>query len=163
MPLVQGELKKIARRHLRSERPGHTLQSTALINEAFLRLVRVDVDWKDRAHFFAVAARIMRRILVDYARAQRREKRGGEATLLSLEQVPEAALAPAIDLVDLDGALRKLSELDDRKSRVVELTYFGGLTYDESAEALGISAATVHRELRLARAWLHQELAPPPA
>lgn len=163
MPLVQDELKRIARHYLKGERPGHTLQSTALINEAYLRLVDVDVKWADRVHFFAVASRIMRRVLVDYARAQKRDKRGGDKTLLSLDQVPDAAAtptpAPEVDIVDLDEALRRLSAFDDRKSRVVELTYFGGLTYDETAEALAISAATVHRELRLARAWLHRELA----
>lgn len=159
MPMVHDELRRIARRHLSRERPGHTLQSTALINEAYLRLVDADVEWKDRVHFFAVAARIMRRVLVDYARSRRRGKRGGGRTLLSLDQIPEAASTPSVDVVDLDGALRKLSELDDRKSHVVELTYFGGLTYDETAEALAISAATVHRELRLAKAWLQRELA----
>lgn len=164
MPLVQDELKEIARHYLRRERPGHTLQSTALINEAYLKLVDADVAWQDRVHFFAVASRIMRRVLVDYARAQKRDKRGGGKAVLSLDQLPESASAsaatppPAVDIVDLDGALKKLSEIDDRKSRVVELTYFGGLTYDETAEALAISAATVHRELRLARAWLQREL-----
>ncbi len=159
MPLVQSELKAIARRRLQAERPDHTLQSTALINEAYLRLVQVDVDWKDRVHFFAMAARIMRHILVDYARAQKREKRGGEWTRLSLDDTPNAGSHPAPDVIHLDEALKKLADFDDRKSQVVELTFFGGLTYDETAEALRISAATVHRELRLAKAWLFRELA----
>lgn len=158
MPLVHDELKRIARRHLRSERPDHTLQSTALINEAYLRLVDARVDWHDRAHFFAVAARTMRRILVDYARAERRKKRGGPRTRVSIDQVEEPAARAALDLLDLDDALLRLAELDERKSLALELTYFGGLTYEETAEALRISAATVHRELRLARAWLHREL-----
>ena len=159
VPLVQHELKLIARRHLRAERQNHTLQSTALINEAYMRLVKVDLDWQDRAHFFAMAARIMRRILVDYARTKRREKRGGQWTRLSLDQLPEVSAAMPPDVVDLDDALVKLADFDDRKSQVLELTYFGGLTYDETAEALAISPATVHRELRLARAWLQRELA----
>jgi RNA polymerase sigma factor (TIGR02999 family) len=160
MPLVQAELKAIARRRLQAERPDHTLQSTALVNEAYLRLVNADVDWKDRVHFFAMAARIMRHILVDYARAQKRDKRGGEWTRLSLDDAPVAFPHAASDILHLDDALKKLSAFDDRKGQVIELTFFGGLTYDETAEALQISTATVHRELRLAKAWLFRELAP---
>ena len=160
VPLVQDELKIIAQRHLRAERHDHTLQSTALINEAYMRLVDIELEWQDRAHFFAMAARIMRRILVDHARTKRRDKRGGQWTRLSLDQLSEQATpkSEAPDVVDLDDALSKLAEFDDRKSQVLELTYFGGMTYDETAEALSISTATVHRELRLARAWLQREL-----
>ncbi len=156
---VYDELHRLAERHLRSEDPGHTLQATALIHEAFLRLVDADVQWTGRAHFFAIAARVMRRILVDHAKARRRAKRGGGAARVSLDSALLLAPEPDGDLIELDDALTRLQELDERKAKAVELHYFGGLTYDETAQVLGISAATVHRELRMAKAWLYHELA----
>jgi len=160
MPLVYDELHALARRHLRGERPGHTLQTTALIHEAYLRLAGADARWEDRVHFFAVAAQTMRRILVDHARTRGRAKRGGGVAPITLEDAAIVAAEPPADLVELDEALERLSSLDPRKARVVELHYFGGLTYDETAAALGVSAATVDRELRMAKAWLYHELRP---
>ncbi len=158
MPLVHTELHRIARGYMRRENAGHTLQPTAVVNEAFLKLVDAKVDWRDRVHFKAVAAQTMRRLLVDHARAKQREKRGGAVTMLTLNDELHGPAESAVDVADLDLALRKLAEIDERKSRVIELHYFGGLTYDELAEALEISAATIDRELRLAKAWLHREL-----
>jgi RNA polymerase sigma factor (TIGR02999 family) len=160
MPLVYDELHQLARRHLRDERAGHTLQTTALIHEAYLRLVGADVRWEGRVHFFAVAANTMRRILVDHARGRLRDKRGGGVVPVTLEDVAVASSEPGEDLLALDAALERLAGFDARKARVVELHYFGGLTYDETASALGISAATVDRDLRLAKAWLYRELRP---
>jgi RNA polymerase sigma factor (TIGR02999 family) len=160
LPLVYDELHLLARRYMGQERPDHTLQTTALIHEAYLRLCGADVTWEGRVHFLAVAAQTMRRILVDHARARSRAKRGGGEGRVTLDE----ALAPAPDrpdeLLSLDEALQRLSALDERKARAVELHYFGGLTYDETAAALGISQATVDRELRLAKAWLYRELRP---
>ncbi len=156
-PIVYDDLRLIARRHLLTERRGHTLQATALVHEAFSRLADADVDWQDRAHFFAVAARLMRRILTDYGRARRSEKRGGGMTPITLHDERVAIDAPS-RLVELDDALSKLAEIDARKSDVLVLHYFGGMTYEETAEALRISAATVDRDLRLAKAWLANEL-----
>ena len=158
MPLVYDELRRLAKGYLRSERSDHTLQGTALVNEAYMRLVDMDVTWQDRAHFFAVAARLMRRMLVDHARAHRREKRGGGERVLTLDEPLVASQERAPDLLALDEALTQLAAQDERKSQVVELHFFGGMTYDQTAEALSISPATVHRELRLAKAWLHREL-----
>ena len=160
MPLVYDELHRLARRSLRSERTGHTLQTTALIHEAYLRLVGADVRWEGRVHFFAVAATIMRRILVDHARGRGRDKRGGGVVPARLDDVVVAQSQPDEQLLALDAALERLSSFDARKARVIELHYFGGLTYDETAQALGVSAATVDRELRLAKAWLYRELQP---
>ena len=157
-PLVYDALRHIARRHMRAERPGHTLQATALVGEAYLRLVAVDLDWRDRGHFYAVAARMMRRILVDHARGRQRDKRGGDVTHIALEEGLVPAGSSSTDLVELDDALSRLQGFDPRKGQIVELVYFGGLTYDETAAALDISAATVDRELRLAKAWLYREL-----
>ena len=157
-PLVYNELRRLAGRYMQSERPGHTLQATAVVNEAFMRMVDMDVPWQNRAHFFAIAARLMRRILVDYAKAHRREKRGGKFTDLTLDEGLVVAGTPDPDLVNLDEALRNLEAVDERKAQVVELHYFGGLTYDEIAEALELSPATVHRDLRMAKAWLQNEL-----
>jgi RNA polymerase sigma factor (TIGR02999 family) len=157
MPLVYDELRRLASRSLRSERPGHTLQPTALVNEVYLRLVNVEIPWQDRAHFFAIAANMMRRILVDHARAKRRAKRGG-GFLVTFNEALVASKAPTFDILALDDALLGLSRLDDRKGRIVELHFFGGLSYDETAEAVGVSPATVDRELRLAKAWLHHEM-----
>ncbi len=157
-PLVYNELRRLAQRYMRSERAGHTLQATAVVNEAFVKLIDMEVPWQDRAHFFAVAARLMRRILVDHAKAHRRVKRGGPITTLSLDEALVVGEEKDQDLVALDEALTRLAGFDERKSNIVELHYFGGLTYDEMAEALGISPATVHRDLRMAKAWLHNEL-----
>lgn len=157
-PLVYSELRRLAGHYMRSERAGHTLQATAVVNEAFMRMVDMDVPWQDRAHFFAIAARSMRRILVDHAKAHRREKRGGKNTDLTLDEALVVSAEPDADLVNLDEALERLEALDERKAKVVELHYFGGLTYDEIAEAMEISAATVHRDLRMAKAWLQNEL-----
>jgi RNA polymerase sigma factor (TIGR02999 family) len=157
-PEVYETLHRLAQRQMRGERARHTLQATALVHEAFERLVDMEVSWQDRAHFYAVAARLMRRILVDHARSARRQKRGGGASLLSLDEAIHVVPTPDPDLVDLDEALQRLSDIDARKGQVVELHFFGGLTYDETAEALGISAATVDRELRFAKAWLYRAL-----
>jgi RNA polymerase sigma-70 factor, ECF subfamily len=158
MPLVYGELHVLAHKRLQGERTGHTLQTTELIHEAYLRLSGADVAWENRVHFFAVAAQMMRRILVDHARSRGRAKRGGGAAQVTLEDVAIVDAEPSADLVALDEALQRLSTLDPRKARVVELHYFGGLTYDETAIAIGVSAATVERELRMAKAWLYREL-----
>jgi len=157
-PLVYEELRRLAGRYMKSERQGHTLQATAVVHEAFVRMVDMEVPWQDRAHFYAVAARMMRRILVDHAKAHRRLKRGGPVTTLSFDEGLKVSADAETDLVDLDDALQKLSEFDPRKCEVVELHYFGGLTYDETAEALEISPVTVHRELKMAKAWLRHEL-----
>ena len=158
VPLVYDQLRVLARSHLRGERTGHTLQTTAPIHEAYLRLAGADAQWQNRAHFFGIAARTMRRILVDHARARGRAKRGGGAALVSLENAATVSEEPATDLVALDEALERLSARDPRKALVVELHFFGGLTYDETATALSISAATVDREPRMAKAWLYREL-----
>ncbi|MEJ7577083.1 MAG: sigma-70 family RNA polymerase sigma factor [Pyrinomonadaceae bacterium] len=160
LPLVYTELHRQAASFLRKECPGHTLQTTALINEAYLKLIdQRDVNWQSRAHFFAVAAQAMRRILVDHARAKHRAKRGGNNVRLSLE---EATLVTTkekgVDLIALDEALNKLAEQDEQQARVVELKYFSGLSLEETAEALRISRATVARDWESSRAWLHREL-----
>lgn len=156
-PLIYGDLHRIAARHLRSERPDHTLQATALVNEAFAQLVEADVQIEDRAHFLAIAARMMRHILTDYGRARRSHKRGGGVTPLTLDEERVADL-PTTDIVDLDDALKELAKVDERKADVLVLHYFGGMTYEETAKALNISEATVDRDLRLAKAWLANEL-----
>jgi RNA polymerase sigma factor (TIGR02999 family) len=163
LPVVYDELSRLAHGALRGERPDHTLQTRALVHEAYLRLLDADVPFQDRAHFMAVAARTMRRVLVDHARARRRDKRGGGAARIDLDRVDLAAPAAGLDVLDLHDALERLAAFDARKSSIVELHYFGGLSYDETAEAVGVSAATVDRELRLARAWLRVEMgqAPP--
>lgn len=157
MPLVYDELRRLAQHYMRGERPQHTLQATALVNEAYLRLVDMKVSWHDRAHFFAVAARLMRRMLVDHARAQHREKRES-GPKVSLDEALEVSCQPASDLLVLDEALDELATLDQRKAEIVELHFFGGLSNEEVAEALGVSRATVQRELRMAKAWLNHEL-----
>jgi RNA polymerase sigma-70 factor (ECF subfamily) len=157
-PVVYDELRQLARRSMAGERKGHTLQPTALVNEAYLRLVGTDVPWRDRVHFFAVAARLIRRILVDHARARGRAKRSGGARV-ELDDVMVMTKQPGREMVLLDDALNALGAHDARKAQVVELHFFGGLTYDEIAEAVGISAATVDRDLRLARAWLQRQMA----
>jgi RNA polymerase sigma-70 factor (ECF subfamily) len=159
MPLVYQELRRLADHYMSHERVSHTLQPTALVNEAYLRLIdQTRVNWQNRAHFFGIAAQLMRRILLDHARAHHAGKRGGVAKRLSLE---EAAILPeerASDLIALDEALEELAKLDDRKSRIVELRFFGGLGVDETAEVLGIHRATVLRDWSVAKAWLHREL-----
>ena len=160
LPLVYDELRRIARSAMRGERDDHTLQTTALVHEAYLRLVGSDVAWKGSGHFMRVAARAMRRILVDHARARSRQKRGqGEApvSLDTLEEILPGGSRPD-DVIELDQALDRLAALEERKAHAVELHYFGGLSYEEVAQALEVSPATVHRDLRMARAWLFKEL-----
>jgi len=158
MPVVYQQLRKLASICLRSERPDHTLRATALVHEAYLRLVDADVAWQDRVHFFAVSARLLRRILVDHAKANRRQKRGGGAETISLDEAVMIGPQSTGGIVELDSALQRLAAHDPRKSDIIELLCFGGLTYDEAAAALKISPATVHRELTMAKAWLHREL-----
>jgi RNA polymerase sigma factor (TIGR02999 family) len=159
IPLVYDELHRLAQRHLLRERAGHTLQPTAVVHEAYLKLVdQKRVTWKNRGHFFAVAAQAMRRLLVDHARARGREKRGGAATRVALEEADPSVLPKDADVMALDQALEKLATLDSTQARVVELRYFGGLTADETAEVLGTSVATVGRAFFLAKVWLHREL-----
>ncbi len=161
VPLVEQELRRLARHYMRGERPGHTLQPTALVNEAYLRLVDIaHVRWQNRAHFLAVAARTMRRVLVDMARAKGYQKRGGRAPLVPLDDVDVAAPAPATDVVALHDALDALGALDARKAQVVELRYFGGLTVDETAAVIGVSPETVMRDWKFAKAWLLRAMSP---
>ena len=159
VPLVHDELRRLARRHMGHERPGHTLQATALVNEAYLRLIDVKrMDWQNRAHFFAMSSRVMRRILVDAARARRYLKRGGGAQKVSLDEALLISDESGQDLVALDDALHTLAAMDPRKSQVVEMRFFGGLSVEETAEALHVSADTVMRDWRLAKVWLLREL-----
>ena len=159
MPLVQGELRRIARRHMARERADHTLQATALVNEAYLRLIELKhVRWQDRGHFFAMSARLMRRILVDFARARRTDKRGGGAPRVSLDEALLVSEEPGPGLVALDEALLALEAIDRRKSQVVELRFFGGLSVAETAEALDVSVDTVKRDWRYSKLWLLREM-----
>lgn len=159
MPLVYDELHKVAAQYLRRQRPDHTLQPTALVNEAYLKLIDItDVNWQDRAHFFAFASQTMRHILVDYARAQAREKRGGAAQKLSLDEAISYSKETEVDLLSLDEALRELEAIDEKQSKIVELRFFGGLTVEETAVVLHISPATVKREWRIAKAWLFKRM-----
>jgi len=160
LPLVYDELHRQASRFLRKERQGHTLQTTALINEAYLKLIdQRNVNWESRTHFFAIAAQAMRRILVDYARTTHRKKRGGDDLKLPLEEaLTIAAEEKSVDLIALDEALNKLAERDEQQARVVELRYFSGLSLEETAEALHISRATAARDWSMAKAWLFREL-----
>jgi RNA polymerase sigma-70 factor (ECF subfamily) len=158
-PLVEHELRRLAQLYLRRESTGHTLQPTALVNEAYLRLIEwQSVDWKGRAHFFAVAARMMRNILVTHAVTRRREKRGGGAVAIELDASHAITPQPASDILALDDALNKLAAIDERKAQVVELRFFGGLSEEETAEVLSTSLRTVQREWNMARAWLFREL-----
>src|SRR6266480_6609918 len=158
-PLIYEELRRIAHRHMGGERADHTLQTTALVNEAYLRLAdQTKPNWQSRAHFFAVAARAMRRILVSYARSQRSQKRGGGALKVDLDEAALISPEESQEIVDLHEALERLATLDSRKAQVVELKYFGGLNYDEMAEVLKISPVTVRRDWRFAKAWLYTEL-----
>lgn len=159
IPLVHGELHRIARRYMRHEKPGHTLETEALLNEAYLRLVgEQEIDWQDRAHFFAISARIMRRLLVDHARSRAYAKRGGGAVQVSLNEELAVSGEKSIDLMALDEALERLAENDERRSRIVELRYFGGLSSEETAQVLGLSEITIKREWLKAKAWLYREL-----
>lgn len=159
MPLIYDELRRRAGYYLNYQRPGHTLQATALVNEAFIRLIDVkNVRWQDRAHFFAVAAKVMRNILVDHARSHHALKRGGGGQAISLKEVAVIAQEQASELIVLDDALKSLAALDPRKSEIVELRFFGGLSIEETAEVLKVSSPTVQREWRMAKAWLHREV-----
>ena len=159
VPLVYRELRRLARHYMNNERPDHTLQTTALVSEAYLRLVHYQkMHWENRAHFLAVAAQAMRRILVDHARAHHYAKRGGGAQTLSLEDAPILCAEPAPDILALDEALLELESMDPRKCRLVEFKFFGGLSTEEIAEVLAISTATVEREWRAAKAWLYQAM-----
>jgi RNA polymerase sigma factor (TIGR02999 family) len=162
MPLLYDELSHVARGALSGERKDHTLQTRALVHEAYLRLIDANVEWQDRAHFFALAARAMRRVLVDHARSRRRIKRGGDPVRIELDDLPTPADA-RIDYLELDQALDRLAVLDERRARLIEMHFYAGLNYEETAEALGVSVATVGRELRLAKAWLSRELGVKPA
>ncbi len=159
VPLVHAELHRLAKAYMRRERPGHTLQTTALVNEVYLRLVDCkSVHWQNRAHFLAVAARLMRRVLVDFARSRNYSKRGGKLRRVSLEEVILTAQRPDADFAIIDEALTALEEIDPRKEKIAELKFFGGLSVEEIAEVLKVSPRTVMREWNLARAWLRREL-----
>ena len=159
LEVVHGELRRQAARYLRRERQNHTLQPTALVNEAFIKLVdQRNVRWQNRAHFFGVAAQAMRRIVIDHARTRRRIKRGGVQQAVTLDEAMIAGESRSIDVLALDEALTRLARLDERQARIVELRYFAGLSVEESAEVTGLSPATVKREWAMARAWLHAEL-----
>ena len=158
-PFLYNELRRLARRYLRGERPDHTLTPTALINEAYLRLLgQKQPDWQNRGHFVGVVAHLMRQILVDFARHRRANKRGGGCADVPLDDALPQGVPPEADLVDLDHALLRLEQTDSRKARAIEMRYFAGLTMEETAEVLQVSAATIHRELRMAEAWLCREL-----
>jgi RNA polymerase sigma factor (TIGR02999 family) len=158
-PLVDAELRRLARRYMGGERAGHTLQPTALINELYLRLIDWgSISWQDRAHFFGLSARLMRRTLVDHARRRRTGKRGGEAITIAFDEASVASREPTADLVAIDEALTALAKHDPQKSQIIELRFFGGLTVEETAEVLKISPRTVKREWSLARAWLYCQL-----
>ena len=159
LPLVERELHRLAHSYMRREDPNHTLQTTALVNEAYLKLIdQKKTHWQNRAHFFGIAARIMRRILMNYARDQQRLKRGGGAIQVSLSEASVISLARTSDLIALDEALEKLMKVDERKTRVVELRHFGGLSVEETAEVLGVSEITVTRDWKFAQAWLLREI-----
>ncbi len=158
-PFVQAELHRLAKRYMAGERPGHLLQTTALVNEVYLRLIDwQNVEWQNRAHFFGLAAQLMRRVLVDYARARQREKRGGDVLRVPLSDAANVAVERSADLVALDEALQMLEQLNPRQSRVVELRFFAGLSHEETAEVLRVSVGTVRRDWSLAEAWLFREL-----
>ena len=159
VPVVYEELRRLAHRYMCGERKDHTLQTTALVNEAYLRLLECSrVNWQNKAHFLAISAQLMRRILVDYARSHRSRKRGGEAERITLDEFKIPSTGPDPDLIEIDDALKSLAEVDARKCQVVELRFFGGLTAEETSEVLGVSPDTVLRDWKLARAWLAREL-----
>ena len=156
--IVYDELRRLAHHYMRGERAGHTLQTTALVNEVYLRLAGIKgLQWRDRTHFFAMAGTLMRRVLVDYARSSKRDKRGGGVVVTSLDDAA-VTTEPNVDIVALDEALERLATVDPQQCRVVELRFFAGLSIDETAEALGVSPATVKRDWTTAKAWLHHEL-----
>ena len=158
-PLVYDELHRLARRYMRREGPGHTLQTSALVNEAYLRLIdQRNVSWQNRSHFFGIASQLMRRLLVDHARSNARQKRGGNAPKHSLDAAAVLNKEHVVDLLVIDEALTKLAELDSQKSRIVEMKFFGGLTNDEVAECLHVSSRTIEREWRKSKAWLKRAL-----
>lgn len=160
MPLVHAELRRLARAKLRRERPGHTIQPTALVNEAYLRLVdQRRVRWQNRAHFFGIAAELMRRVLVDHARRRQAAKRGGPLRVVTLDDAVAPVEPRDVELIALDQALERLASFDDRQSRLVVMRFFGGLSVEEAAAALGVSRATAERDWTMARAWLHRTLA----
>jgi RNA polymerase sigma factor (TIGR02999 family) len=159
MPLVYDELRKLAHHYMGRERQGHTLQTTALVNEAYLRLIdQRSVQWQNRAHFFGIASRMMRRILVDHARSRQYGKRGGGTHQVPLDEVMVVSPERAADVVALDDALTALAEIDERKTKIVEMRFFGGLSIDETAEVIGVSPGTVMRDWTLAKAWLHRQI-----
>ncbi len=159
MPLVYDELRRLAHHYMGRERPGHTLQTTALVNEAYLRLVdQRSVQWQNRAHFFGIASQMMRRILVDHARSLHYKKRGGDLRQVSLDEALFVSEQRAADVLALDDALTALAQFDQRKSQIVEMRFFGGLSIEETAEVLGVSPGTVMRDWTLAKAWLHREI-----
>lgn len=159
MPIVYDELRRLARRYMRSESPGHTLQATALVNDAYIRLVdQTRVNWQNRAQFFGVAAQTIRRVLVDHARARHRLKRGGDVLKVELDEGAIATERAGTDIVALDDVLNRLANVDPRKCQIIELRFFGGLSIEETAEALNISPATVKREWAFARSWLYKEM-----
>ena len=159
IPVVYAELRRLAKHYMRGEKQNHTLQPTALVNEMYMRMANIDrMQWRDRAHFIATAATLMRRILVDYARASGRDKRGGRISVTSLDDAQVIADSRPLDVAALDDALTSLAQLDPRQSQVVELRFFGGLTVEETAEAMDLSPATVKREWTMAKAWLHDQL-----
>jgi RNA polymerase sigma factor (TIGR02999 family) len=158
IPVVYDELYRLASRRLSSERREHTLHTTDIVHESYLRLVGADVDWNDRSHFYAIAAQVMRRILIDYAKNRNRDKRGGQMERVQLDTAFELSAPGHSNLLEVNEALERLTRRDQRKGSIIELIVFGGLTYDEAAQALGISAATLHRELKLAKAFLQREL-----
>jgi RNA polymerase sigma-70 factor, ECF subfamily len=158
MPVVYAQLRKLAVRCLYSEKKDHTLRATALVHEVYMRLVHADLAFNDRVHFYALASRMLRHILVDHAKTQKREKRGGDAERIPLDEAVVFGPETSPEILELDEALTRLAQHDQRKADLIELLFFGGLTYDEAAEALKISPATVHRELKLAKAWLYREL-----
>src|SRR3989442_13206909 len=159
LPLIYGQLRRLAHRYMSREHPGHTLQTTAVVNEAYLRLInRKRVRWQNRAHFFAIAAQLMRSILVDHARSHAYAKRGGGARKMALDEAMVISQQRAAEVVALDDALKQLAEIDPQQSRIVELRFFGGLTIEETAEVLALSPATIKREWSTAKAWLYHEL-----
>ena len=159
MPLVYEELHRLAHRYMNQERPGHTLQTSALVNEAFVKLVdQKDVHWQNRSHFFGIAAQLMRRVLVDYARSRHYAKRGGDARQVSLDEALTVSPERATEVVALDDALKRLALIDERKSQIVEFRFFGGLSIEETAEVLKVSPGTIMRDWTLAKAWLRKEM-----
>ena len=158
LPLVYDELRRLAKSYLQRENPGHTLQSTALVHEAYIRLVDQDVSWQSRAHFFGIAAQMMRRILVDHARAKNAAKRGDGACKVTLDEALVASADRDVNVLALDGALTKLAQIDKQQSQIIELRFFGGLSIEDTSEILKISPATVKRDWAMAKAWLHREM-----